>query len=243
MSVKIMVAKTAQEAGIIAADIFEKLVSEKPDCVIGLATGSTPLPLYGELAARCAAGKLDFSAVKSVNLDEYKGLSPEHDQSYRYFMRTNLFDKINIDQKNTYVPDGLAEDAQTMCEDYERLIASLGGIDVQLLGIGHNGHIGFNEPDEVFPAATHEVQLTDSTREANKRFFASIDEVPTAAYTMGIGTVMAAKKVVLIATGEGKAEIVKKSFLGPVTPKVPASILQFHPDATVICDEAAAKYL
>ena len=237
--INILVAATSDDAGKLAADIFEKVILSRPDCVLGLATGSTPLPLYKELIAREKAGVLDFSQVRSVNLDEYKGLAGDHEQSYRRFMQENLFDHVSICRENTFVPDGLAADAEAMCADYEKRIEALGGIDLQLLGIGHNGHIGFNEPCDHFPQATHEVPLADSTRQANKRFFNSIDEGPTAAYTMGIGTVMSARKIVLIATGEGKAEIVKKSFFGPVTPEVPASILQFHPDVTVICDEAA----
>ena len=241
--VNLIVAKDAAEVGRLAADIFQELICAKPDCVLGLATGSTPLPLYRELIAREQAGKLSFAQVRSANLDEYKGLSGDHPQSYRYFMNENLFRHISIDPANTMVPDGLAEDVEAMCAAYEAAIESMGGVDIQLLGIGHDGHIGFNEPCDHFPAATHEVELEEITRQANKRFFDSIDEVPTAAYTMGIGTVMAARKVLLIATGKDKAEIVKQSFFGPVTPMVPASILQFHPDCTVIVDEAAASAL
>ena len=238
LHINLIIAKDPAEAGRLAADIFQEIVNAKPDCVLGLATGSTPLPLYRE-----QAGKIDFSQVRSANLDEYKGLSGDHPQSYRYFMNENLFRHISIDPANTMVPDGLCEDVEAMCADYERKIEALGGVDIQLLGIGHDGHIGFNEPCDHFPAATHEVELEEITRQANKRFFASIDEVPTAAYTMGIGTVMAARKVLLIATGKDKAEIVKQSFFGPVTPMVPASILQFHPDCTVIVDEAAASLI
>ena len=231
--------KNPEEVGKKAADVFEALINAKPDCVIGLATGSTPLPLYRELIAREKAGKLDFSKVRSANLDEYKGLAPDHEQSYRRFMQENLFDHISIKKENTIVPDGLAADPDAMCRAYEDKIAAWGGVDLQLLGIGHDGHIGFNEPDDHFPAITHEVELTEMTRDANKRFFSSIDEVPTAAYTMGIGTVMAARKIVMVVTGKDKAGILKQSFFGPVTPEVPASILQFHPDVTLICDEAA----
>ena len=241
--VNLIVAKDAAEVGRLAADIFQELICAKPDCVLGLATGSTPLPLYRELIAREQAGKLSFAQVRSANLDEYKGLSGDHPQSYRYFMNETLFRHISIDPANTMVPDGLAEDVEAMCAAYEAAIESMGGVDIQLLGIGHDGHIGFNEPCDHFPAATHEVELEEITRQANKRFFDSIDEVPTAAYTMGIGTVMAARKVLLIATGKDKAEIVKQSFFGPVTPMVPASILQFHPDCTVIVDEAAASLI
>ena len=241
--VKIIRCADPEEVGKRAADLYTALLQEKPACLLGLATGSTPLPLYRELVRRCNAGELDFSRVRSANLDEYKGLSGDHPQSYRYFMNENLFKHISIDPANTMVPDGLCEDAEAMCADYERKIEALGGVDIQLLGIGHDGHIGFNEPCDHFPNATHEVVLEEITRQANKRFFDSIDEVPTAAYTMGCGTVMAARKVLLIATGKDKAEIVKQSFFGPVTPMVPASILQFHPDCTVIVDEAAASAL
>ena len=243
LHVNLIIAKDPAEVGKLAADIFQEIVAAKPDCVLGLATGSTPLPLYRELIEREKAGKINFAQVRSANLDEYKGLSGDHPQSYRYFMQENLFNHISIDPANTMVPDGLCEDAESMCADYERKIEALGGVDIQLLGIGHDGHIGFNEPCDHFPNATHEVVLEEITRQANKRFFDSIDEVPTAAYTMGCGTVMAARKVLLIATGKDKAEIVKKSFFGPVTPMVPASILQFHPDVTVIVDEAAASLI
>ena len=241
--VKIIMAKDPEEAGRLAADQFELVMREKPACVLGLATGSTPLPLYRELIAREKAGKLDFSAVRSANLDEYKGLAPDHPQSYRRFMQENLFDHISIKSENTIVPDGLTKDAQAMCAAYEKKIADWGGVDLQLLGIGHDGHIGFNEPNDHFEAVTNEMQLAEMTREANKRFFSSIDEVPTAAYTMGIGTVMAAKKILMIATGADKAEIIYKSFFGPVTPEVPASILQFHPNVVLICDEAAGRLI
>ena len=237
----LVIAKDPVEACKLAADQFETVIKTKPACVIGLATGSTPLPLYRELIAREQAGKISFERVRSANLDEYKGLAPDHPQSYRRFMQENLFDHISIKPENTIVPDGLAGDVRAMCEAYERKIESWGGIDVQLLGIGHDGHIGFNEPDTCFPVMTHEVTLTAMTRDANKRFFASIDDVPTAAFTMGIGTIMAARKIVMVITGAGKADILNASFYGPVTPKVPASILQFHPDLTVICDQAAAS--
>ena len=239
----LVVAKDPAEVGKLAADQFEAVLKTKPPCVIGLATGSTPLPLYNELIKREKEGKISFERVRSANLDEYKGLAPDHPQSYRRFMQENLFDHISIKPENTIVPDGLADDVQAMCEAYERKIEEWGGVDVQLLGIGHDGHIGFNEPCDTFVGKTHEVELEELTREANKRFFNSIDEVPTAAYTMGIGTVMSARKVLLVATGKDKAEIVKKSFFGPVTPMVPASILQFHPDVTVIADEAALSLI
>ena len=222
-------------ANIIAAQIYLK-----PDCVLGLATGSSPVGTYKELIAKYEAGDLDFSKVRTVNLDEYVGLTKDHDQSYAYFMRSNLFDHVNIDQANCNIPNGMNPDAEAECARYDAVIDAFGGADLQLLGLGPNGHIGFNEPCDHFPVMTHEVQLTDMTREANKRFFNSIDEVPTAAVTMGVGTVMAAKKIVMVITGADKADILYKVFFGPVTPEVPGSILQFHPDVTLICDEAAA---
>ncbi len=240
---RIIKVQTPEEVGKLAADLFENLIQTKPAAVIGLATGSTPLPLYRELIAREKAGKIDFSRVRSANLDEYAGLAPDHPQSYRRFMQENLFDHISIKPENTIVPQGQADDEAAMCAAYEAQIEAWGGVDLQLLGIGHDGHIGFNEPEDTFPGMTHRVVLTDMTREANKRFFDSIDEVPTAAFTMGIGTVMAAKKIVMVVTGEDKAEILAKSFNGPVDPQVPASILQFHPDVTLICDAGAAKLL
>lgn len=222
-----------------AANLIGAQVIMKPDCILGLATGSSPIGTYKELIKRCEEGDLDFSQVQSVNLDEYKGLSRDNDQSYYYFMNHNLFDHINIDKANTHVPNGMESDAEKECANYEELIKSLGGIDLQLLGLGHNGHIGFNEPAEEFDKVTHCVDLQESTIEANKRFFASVDDVPRQAYTMGIGTIMSAKKIVVVVSGEDKADIVKRAFSGPITPSVPASILQMHPDVTVICDAAA----
>ena len=232
-------AETVEEAARLAADRFQEMLCTKPACVLGLATGSTPIPLYRELIAREQAGRIDFFRVRSVNLDEYKGLAPDHPQSYRRFMQENLFDHISIRPENTYVPDGLATDVDAMCSAYERTIEDLGGVDLQLLGLGHDGHIGFNEPGDHFPACTHETALAEITRQANARFFASEAEVPTAAYTMGVGTVMAARKILMIVTGADKSDILHKAFFGPVTPWVPASILQFHPDVTLICDRAA----
>ena len=193
---------------------------------------------YKELIKKYEAGDIDFSDITTVNLDEYRGLPRTNDQSYYYFMNDNFFNHVNIDKARTHVPNG-EEDAEVECGNYEALIKELGGIDLQLLGLGHNGHIGFNEPAEAFDKTTHCVDLTESTIEANKRFFASIDDVPKQAYTMGIGTIMAVKKILVIVSGADKAAIVKKAFTGPVTPTVPASILQMHPDVTVVCDAAA----
>ena len=239
---RIIVAKNPEEVGRIAADAFEALIQAKPACVLGLATGSSPLPLYNELIKREKAGKIDFSRVRSVNLDEYKGLAPDHEQSYRRFMQDNLFDHISIKPENTIVPDGLAQDVDAMCQAYEERIEEWGGIDLQLLGIGHDGHIAFNEPDNYFPARTHEVKLTEMTIEANKRFFSSADEVPKFAFTMGIGSIMSARKIIMVVTGAGKKDILNKSFWGKVDPQIPTSILQFHPDVTVVCDEDAYPF-
>jgi len=240
---RVYIGKDYAEMSRIAANVLSAQVTMKPDCVLGLATGSTPIGTYKVLIERCANGDLDFSKVKSINLDEYVGLSGEHDQSYRYFMNHNLFDHINIDKANTNVPNGLAEDVDAECARYNDVINTLGPIDIQVLGMGHNGHIGFNEPDDHFPLETHKVDLTQSTIDANARFFASADEVPRQALTMGIKTIMQAKKVLVVVSGKDKAEIVKKAFTGPVTPQVPASILQMHSDVILVADEAAASLL
>ena len=217
-----------------AANIISAQIIIKPNSVIGLATGSTPIGTYEQLIRWYEKGDLDFSNVTTINLDEYKGIAPDNEQSYRYFMNKHLFDRINIDKKNTYVPDGLEMDSDKACSDYNRIIRESGGVDLQLLGLGNNGHIGFNEPSDSFAQVTHCVDLTQSTIDANKRFFASEADVPRQAYTMGIGTILQAKKILLVASGEDKAEIAKKAFFGPVTPKVPASVLQLHNDVTVI---------
>lgn len=226
-------------ASRVAANIISAQVIMKPDCVLGLATGSTPIGTYEQLIRWYEKGDLDFSQVHSINLDEYRGLSPENEQSYRYFMNTHLFDKINIDKKNTFVPDGLEPDSEKACRDYEEIIRAHGGVDLQILGLGHNGHIGFNEPGSAFEKETHCVTLSENTRQANARFFASMEEVPTEAYTMGIKSIMQAKKIVVIVSGESKKEIVKKAFHGPITPEVPASVLQLHNDVILVGDEAA----
>ena len=226
-----------------AANIVSAQVIMKPNCVLGLAPGSTPIGLYKQLVAWYNKGDLDFSEVMTVNLDEYKGLSRDNDQSYYYFMHQNLFDHVNIPAENTYLPNGMEPDSQKECQEYTDLLQSLGGVDLQLLGIGHNGHIGFNEPGEAFDKQVHCVNLTQSTIEANKRFFASADDVPKQAYTMGIKTIMQAKKILIVASGEDKAEIVRDAFFGPITPKVPASVLQLHNDVTLVADEAALSKL
>lgn len=226
-----------------AANIMSAQIIMKPRTVLGLATGSTPVGMYRQLIEWYEKGDLDFSQVTTVNLDEYKGLSGNNNQSYRYFMNTNLFDHINIDKSRTYVPNGLEKDSRKACEDYNKIIRSVGGIDMQLLGIGGNGHIGFNEPGEAFEKETHCVDLTESTIKANARFFASMDEVPKQAYTMGIKNIMSAKKILLIAAGSAKADALYKSLYGPITPNVPASILQLHQDVTVVADEESLSLI
>lgn len=236
---RIYVTENYQEMSRQAANILSAQIILKPDCVLGLATGSSPIGTYDQLVEWYKKGDLDFSEVKTVNLDEYKGLTKDNDQSYYYFMHHHLFDRVNINLDNTNVPDGTEPDSDKECARYEELIRSMGGVDIQLLGIGHNGHIGFNEPDSVFAKTTHCVDLTESTIEANKRFFASVDDVPRQAYTMGIGTIMKVKKILLIVSGEDKAEILAKAFYGPITPEVPASILQLHDDVILVADKAA----
>ena len=240
---KILKLKNYDELSKCCADIIAEQVKSNKSCVLGHATGSSPVGTYKELVKLCKEGKLDFSSVKTVNLDEYKGLKKDNTQSYYYFMNTNLFSHINIDEKNTHITDVTKADALKECSDYEKLIQELGGIDLQLLGLGHNGHIGFNEPCDNFPKYTHSVELTKSTIEANARFFDSLDEVPKSAYTMGIGTIFKARKIVVIVSGKDKAEIVKAAFTGDITPKVPASVLQLHPDVTLIVDEEAGSLI
>ncbi len=240
---EIVITETYEDMSRAAADVIAECVSEQPDCVLGLATGSTPIGLYACLVEDNAAGKISFKDVQTFNLDEYRGLDPKHHQSYRYFMQENLFDHVDIVPENTHVPNGFNPDAEAACSEYEEAIAASGGLDLQLLGLGHNGHIGFNEPADHFPVWTNCVALTESTIQANSRLFDSIDEVPREAYTMGIGTIMKARKILVVANGEGKAEIVKKAFFGPVVPEVPASVLQLHPDVTVIVDEAAGSLI
>ncbi len=226
-----------------AACVIAAQVVSKPDCVLGLATGSSPVGTYKQLIQWHKQGDLSFREVRSVNLDEYYGLAPDHDQSYRYFMQANLFDHVDIVPENTNVPDGLAKDPAAECARYEQVAADLGYADLQLLGMGRNGHIGFNEPCAEFPLATHLVDLTESTIEANARFFASADDVPRQALTMGIGTIMKARKILVVVSGADKADAVLKAFAGPITPEVPASILQLHPDVTLVGDESALSKL
>ena len=226
-----------------AANVISAQVILKPDSVLGLATGSTPLGIYRTLIGWYQKGDLDFAKVRSVNLDEYQGLPREHDQSYYYFMNENFFKHINIDREQTHLPNGMNMDAEGECARYHQVIESMGGVDLQLLGIGNNGHIGFNEPTDNFPAAVHTVQLTESTINANSRLFERREDVPTQAITMGIGTIMKAKKIVLLANGPKKAQTIHDTVYGPITPKVPASVLRLHPDVTIFVDEEAGALL
>ena len=236
---KLYKAKDYEDMSRKAANIISAQVTLKPDSVLGLATGSTPIGTYKRLIEGYRNGDLDFSQVKSVNLDEYRGLTRDNDQSYYYFMYNNLFKDINIDLNNTNIPDGTEPDSEKECARYEAVVESMGGVDIQVLGLGHNGHIGFNEPADEFPKTTHCVDLTESTIEANKRFFADVNDVPRQAYTMGIKTIMSAKTILLLVSGADKAQILHDCLCGPIVPEVPASILQLHGDVIVIADEAA----
>ena len=222
-----------------AGEFMAAQVMLKPRCVLGLATGTTPIGAYRYLSDQCKAGNLSFREVQTVNLDEYVGLPGTDPNSYRYFMNDNLFDHIDIDKDATHVENGMAKDLEVECAEYELLIRDMGGVDLQLLGIGNNGHIGFCEPAEAFSRFTHLENLTESTIEANSRLFDSKDQVPPKALTMGIGTILRARRILLIATGAAKQDAMRDSFFGPVTPKVPASALQLHADVTVIADEEA----
>ncbi len=231
--------ETYEKMSLRAASIIAAQMISKPDSVLGLATGTTPIGIYKQLIHWYKEGIIDFSKIHTVNLDEYRGLEGTHDQSYRYFMDTNLFDHVNIDKGNTNVPNGIAEDTDVECNRYDRLVQNLGGVDLQLLGLGRNGHIGFNEPADIFPKGTHVVDLTQSTIEANARLFEHVEDVPRQAITMGVGTVMSARKILLVASGMAKAQAVLDSFFGPITPHVPASVLQLHHDVVIVCDTAA----
>lgn len=241
---QLIVCDSYEEMSTKAADIIGALISEKNDCTLGLATGSTPVGTYRELARRCAQQSLSFSKVCTYNLDEYVGLGPDSDQSYVYFMRDNFFSHIDIDLSNTHLPDGLCADIDAECRRYSDALAALsGGLDLQLLGIGINGHIGFNEPDDIFIPDTHCVELTQSTIEANARFFQTPDEVPRRALTMGVRPIMRAKTVLTLVNGAAKAPILKQALQGPITPHVPVSLLQLHENAIFIADREAAALL
>ena len=238
-NIRIIRTKDYKSMSRAAANVISAQMILKPDCVLGLATGSTPEGIYDQLVEWYEKGDLDFAQIKAVNLDEYKGLSADNPQSYAYFMNEHLFSRVNINMGNTYIENGLNNDAEIECENYEKLIRTLGGIDLQLLGLGRNGHIGFNEPADSFALKTHLVDLTESTIEANKRFFASADDVPRQAYSMGIGTILQAKKILICVSGGDKAKALKDCFYGPIRPDVPGSILQLHQDIVLVADEAA----
>ena len=240
---KIIRAKDYNDMSRKAANIISAQVILKPDSVLGLATGSSPIGIYEQLIKWYNKGDVDFGGCTTFNLDEYRGLTPDHDQSYHYFMHKNFFDAVNVPAERINLPDGAQLDAERECKRYDAAIKAAGGIDLQLLGLGNNGHIGFNEPGAAFEKETHCVDLTESTIQANKRFFEKVEDVPTQAYTMGIKNIMQARKVLLIVSGEGKAEILDKVLYGPVTPQVPASILQLHNDLTVVADEAAMSVI
>ena len=240
---KLITVDNYEELSKVAARELASTIKEKPNAILGLATGGSPVGMYKELIKMYQDGELDFSKIKTVNLDEYVGLNPEHEQSYRHFMNENLFNHVNININNTIVPNGLAQDLNVECKEYDKKIEELGGIDVQLLGVGNNGHIAFNEPDKELYSGTHVITLTEDTIKANSRFFDTIDEVPKRAITMGLGEIMKAKKIVLIASGESKAEAIKGLFSGKITTENPASMLQMHRDVTVIVDKAAAKLI
>ena len=236
---KIIKAKDYYDMSRKAANIISAQIIMKPDCILGLATGSTPIGVYEQLVEWYGKGDLDFSQLTTINLDEYKGIPKEDPNSYYYFMNEKLFDKVNIRKDHTYLPDGMEPDSGVACRNYDNIIHSLGGADLQLLGLGHNGHIGFNEPGIAFEKETYCVNLSDQTIKANMRFFAEEKDVPRQAYTMGIKSIMSARKILVVVSGSDKAEILKKAFYGPITPAVPASVLQLHNDVTVIADEAA----
>lgn len=240
---KIVITKSKEEFDKRAADIISKQIEGKPNSVLGLATGSTPLGLYDQLVERNRRKEVDFSKVTTFNLDEYKGLSKDHPQSYYYFMHKNLFNKVNIKQENINLPNGEVPDSTKECADYEDKIKEAGGIDLQVLGIGHNGHIGFNEPGTPFDSVTNLIDLKESTIKANSRFFESANEVPRQALSMGIKTIMQAKNIILMISGKEKAEIAAKALKGPISTEVPASVLQLHPCVTVVLDEDAASQL
>ena len=236
---RIIKAADYEEMSRKAADLIAAQILMKPDCVLGLATGGTPVGTYRCLIEKYQRGDLDFSQVSSVNLDEYRGIDRENPQSYWYFMHDNLFHHVNISPERINVPDGRNLDAAAECRRYDRVIENYGGIDLQLLGLGLDGHIGFNEPGPAFVMDTHCVDLEESTIDANQRFFESREQVPRQAYTMGIRAIMQARKVLMIVNGKNKAEIVRKAFFGSVVPEVPASVLQMHPDFILIGDEEA----
>ena len=240
---RIIRTKNYDEMSRKAAAIIAAQVIHKPDCVLGLATGGTPVGTYKNLVEWYKGGDLDFSEVTTVNLDEYRGLPREHRESYWSFMHRNLFDHVNIPQDRINLPDGTNMDADAECKRYDAVIASMGGVDLQLLGIGHDGHIGFNEPGDEFVSGTNIVTLTDMTIDANTRFFEKREDVPRQAITLGNRNIMAAKRIILLATGKGKARAIAQAIKGNITPKMPASLLQVHPNVQFLLDEDAASEL
>ena len=236
---KIVRAKDYKDMSRKAANIISAQIIMKANCVLGLATGSTPIGAYEQLVEWYNKGDLDFSEVTTINLDEYKGISRDNDQSYYYFMNEKLFDRVNINKKNTYLPDGMEPDSEVACRKYNDIIHSIGGVDLQLLGLGHNGHIGFNEPDEFLVPVTHKTKLTESTIEANSRFFASLDEVPRYSLTMGMGSILKARKIIILVSGKEKKEAARRMMEGVLDTRCPASFLSLHPDVTVIATEDA----
>lgn len=239
----IIIAQDYEEMCSKAAEFLAAQILLKPNGVLGLATGSTPTGVYERLCAKYAAGQLDFSDVRTVNLDEYAGLGPEDEQSYHAYMRRHLFDHVNLQAENTHLPDGLAPDPDEECVRYDELLTSLGGVDMQILGLGVNGHIGFNEPGDAFSEGSHVVTLSESTIAANARFFPDAGKVPRQALTMGMKAILGAKKILLLASGENKAQAVRDMLCGPITPRLPASILRLHPDVTFLIDSAAGQLL
>ena len=235
----IIVCNSYEEMSAAAGKLYVDLLQAKPNAVLGFATGSTPLGLYQLLAAQNKAGVIDFKDVTTFNLDEYYPMDPAHDQSYRYFMDKNLFNNINIDKANTFVPDGTAKDVDTVGAAYDAAIEAKGGIDLQLLGVGRNGHIGFNEPDAALVAGTHVTDLTDDTIDANARFFEKKEDVPTKAVTMGMGTIMKARAIVCIISGANKNAVIKALQNDTVTTDCPATFLKLHPNVTILCDKEA----
>lgn len=235
--------KNYEEMSRKAANIVSAQIILKPDCVLGLATGSTTEGLYKQLTDWYKKGDLDFAQVRSVNLDEYKGLPPQNEQSYHYYMNKHLFSGINIKAENTHLPDGMAKDEEKECLRYDRVVRMMGGVDLQILGLGGNGHIGFNEPCENFAKGTHCIRLTDSTITANARFFENAEMVPRYAFSVGIRTIMMAKKILLVVSGKEKANALYQTLFGPINPRVPSSILQLHPDVIIVADEDALSQI
>jgi len=240
---RMIIARDYQELSKKAADIIAEVIKNKPNAVLGLATGSTPIGMYKQLVTYNKDKLVDFSKVTTFNLDEYVGIPANHPKSYQYFMKDNFFDHTNIDQKRTHIPNGMTSNIELECNDYDEMIRAHGGIDIQVLGIGNNGHIGFNEPDDTLTVGTHVTRLTEDTIKANARFFDSMDEVPTKAITMGLGDIMKAKEIILIASGEAKADIISKLLAGKIDTQMPASLLQIHPNVTVIVDQLAGQLI